>query len=142
MLTKPLYVYYYETNDKFGFNQNLESNLDSNIIDEEAINNFAKKISYTKFIQDGFKDVTMTKPDISSKLPILVHLKLPTNTPTASYGNDEENLRVLIDQGYSLKATRLSIVTIKGKQYANVDADLIKQLNFENDVISASQWGE
>ncbi len=135
-------MYYYETNDKFGFNQNLESNLDSNIIDEEAINNFAKKISYTKFIQDGFKDVTMTKPDISSKLPILVHLKLPTNTPTASYGNDEKNLRVLIDQGYSLKASRLSIVTIKGKQYANVDADLIKQLNFENDVISASQWGE
>lgn len=142
LLTKPLYVYYYETNDKFGFNQNLESNLDSNIIDEEAINNFAKKISDTNFIQDGFKDVTITEPDISSKFPILVHLKLPTNTPAASYGNDEENLRVLIDQGYSLKATGLSIVTIKGKQYANVDADLIKQLNFENDVISASQWGE
>ena len=54
MLTKPLYVYYYEANDKFGFNQNLESSLDSNIIDEEAINNFAKKISDTNFIQDGF----------------------------------------------------------------------------------------
>lgn len=140
-LTKPLYVYYYESNDKFGFNQNLESLSDSNVIDDEAINNFAKKISNTNFIQDGFKEVNMTEPDIASKFPILVHLKLPIDTPAASYG-DDDNLKILIDQGYSLNATGLSIITIKGKQYAKVDADLIKQINFETDMVAATQWGE
>lgn len=140
-LTKPLYVYYYEDSNTFGFDQNLESSSDNNIIDNEAINNFARKISDTNFIQDGFKDVNMTEPDVASNFPILVHLNLPINTPAASYGDDDDNLRILIDQGYSINATGLSIVTIKGKQYAKVDANLIKQVNFETDTVAATQWG-
>ncbi|MCC0663438.1 ADP-ribosyltransferase [Clostridioides sp. ZZV15-6597] len=141
-LDKPMYVYYFESADKFAFNGEIRGNSESEI-SLENFNKFKDTVQDRLFKQDGFKDVSLYEPskEDSKPTPLFVHLKLPKGTGMLPYQNNE-SVSTLIEQGYSVKVDKTVRVVISGKQYIKVEASLVNSLDFKDEVGKGDAWGK
>ncbi|ARB07109.1 ADP-ribosyltransferase subunit [Clostridioides phage phiSemix9P1] len=140
-IDKPMYVYYFESTDKFAFKGELRGNS-QNEISLEKFNEFKTTVQDRLFSQDGFKDISLSEPDKSDNkpTPLFVHLKLPKGTGILPYQNGE-SVSTLIEQGYSIKVDKTVRVVISGKQYIKVEASLVNSLDFKDRGFEGNEWG-
>lgn len=141
-IDKPMYVYYFESADRFAFNGEIRGNSE-NEISSEKFNEFKETVQDRLFKQDGFKDISLSEPDKSDSkpTPLFVHLKLHKGTGILPYQNGE-SVSTLIEQGYSVKVDKTVRVVINGKQYIKVEASLVNSLDFKEDVGKGDAWGK
>ncbi|MCC0663436.1 ADP-ribosyltransferase [Clostridioides sp. ZZV15-6597] len=141
-IDKPMYIYYFESADKFAFNGEIRGNSESEI-SLENFNKFKDTVQDRLFSQDGFKDVSLYEPskEDSKPTPLFVHLKLPKGTGMLPYQNNE-SVSTLIEQGYSVKVDKTVRVVISGKQYIKVEASLVNSLDFKEEEEKGDAWGK
>lgn len=139
---KPMYVYYFESADKFAFNGEIRGSSE-NEISLETFNKFKETVQDRLFKQDGFKDISWSEPskEDSKPTPLFVHLKLPKGTGMLPYQNGE-SISTLIEQGYSVKVDKTVRVVISGKQYIKVEASLVSSLDFKDDESKGDAWAK
>ncbi|MDB3084253.1 iota toxin protein Ia [Clostridioides difficile] len=142
-LDKPMYVYYFESADRFAFNGEIRTNSESQI-SLEKFNEFKDTVQDKLFKQDGFKDISLSEPskEDSKPTPLFVHLKLPKGAGMLPYQQSNESVSTLIEQGYSLKVDKTVRVVIGGKQYIKVEASLVSTLDFKDEVGKGDAWGK
>ncbi|MFL8801482.1 MULTISPECIES: ADP-ribosyltransferase [unclassified Clostridioides] len=142
-LDKPMYVYYFESADRFAFKGEIRGNTE-NEISLEKFNEFKDIVQDRLFKQDGFKDISLYEPgnQDSKPTPLLVHLKLPKGTGMLPYQQSNESVSTLIEQGYSVKVDKTVRIVISGKQYIKVEASLVSSLDFKEDVGKGDSWGK
>ncbi|HBG7285455.1 ADP-ribosyltransferase [Clostridioides difficile] len=142
-LDKPMYVYYFESADRFAFKGEIRGNTE-NEISLEKFNEFKDTVQDRLFKQDGFKDISLYEPgnQDSKPTPLLVHLKLPKGTGMLPYQQSNESVSTLIEQGYSVKVDKTVRIVIGGKQYIKVEASLVSSLDFKEDVAKGDSWGK
>lgn len=142
-LDKPMYVYYFESADRFAFNGELRKNTESEI-SLEKFNEFKETVQDRLFKQDGFKDISLYEPskEDSKPTPLFVHLKLPKGAGMLPYQQSNESVSTLIEQGYSVKVDKTVRVVISGKQYIKVEASLVSTLDFKDEVGKGDAWGK
>lgn len=142
-LDKPMYVYYFESADRFAFNGEIRKNTESEI-SLEKFNEFKDTVQDRLFKQDGFKDISLSEPskEDSKPTPLFVHLKLPKGAGMLPYQQSNESVSTLIEQGYSVKVDKTARVVISGKQYIKVEASLVSTLDFKDEVGKGDAWGK
>ncbi|UUV16762.1 ADP-ribosyltransferase [Clostridioides difficile] len=142
-LDKPMYVYYFESADRFAFNGEIRKNAESEI-SLEKFNEFKDTVQDRLFKQDGFKDISLSEPskEDSKPTPLFVHLKLPKGAGMLPYQQSNESVSTLIEQGYSVKVDKTVRVVISGKQYIKVEASLVSTLDFKDEVGKGDAWGK
>ena len=141
-IDKPMYVYYFESPEKFAFNKEIRTES-QNEISLERFNEFKATIQDKLFKQDGFKDISLYEPGNGDKkpTPLLIHLKLPKDTGMLPYSNSND-VSTLIEQGYSIKIDKLVRIVLEGKQYIKAEASVVSCLDFKDDVSKGDSWGK
>lgn len=141
-IDKPMYVYYFESPEKFAFNKEIRTES-QNEISLERFNEFKATIQDKLFKQDGFKDISLYEPGNGDKkpTPLLIHLKLPKDTGMLPYSNSND-VSTLIEQGYSIKIDKIVRIVIEGKQYIKAEASVVSCLDFKDDVSKGDSWGK
>lgn len=141
-IDKPMYVYYFESPEKFAFNKEIRAES-QNEISLERFNEFKATIQDKLFKQDGFKDISLYEPGNGDKksTPLLIHLKLPKDTGMLPYSNSND-VSTLIEQGYSIKIDKIVRIVLEGKQYIKAEASVVSCLDFKDDVSKGDSWGK
>lgn len=141
-IDKPMYVYYFESPEKFAFNKEIRAES-QNEISLERFNEFKATIQDKLFKQDGFKDISLYEPGNGDKKssPLLIHLKLPKDTGMLPYSNSND-VSTLIEQGYSIKIDKIVRIVLEGKQYIKAEASVVNCLDFKDDVSKGDSWGK
>lgn len=141
-IDKPISVYYFESPQKFAFNKEIRTE-NQNEISLEKFNEFKESIQNKLFKQDGFKDISLYEPGKGDEkpTPLLIQLKLPTNTGMLPYINSND-VKTLIEQNYSIKIEKIVRIVIDGKQYIKAQASVVSSLDFKDDVSKGDSWGK
>ncbi|MCU4733706.1 hypothetical protein OCE56_26075 [Bacillus cereus] len=127
-----------------GFNKPL---TEGNTINASAAEKFEKQFLGRDIKFDGYLDTHLTTQQASSKERIILKVTVPSgkgsSTPTKAGVILENNeYKMLIDNGYVLHVDKISKIVQKGKECLLVEGALKQSLDFKNDInAEAHIWG-
>ncbi|TKI36823.1 hypothetical protein FC683_07335 [Bacillus cereus] len=128
-----------------GFNKPL---TEGNQINSEAQQKFKEQFLGKDIKFDSYLDTHLTAQQVSGKERIILKVTVPSGkgstTPTkAGVILNNNEYKMLIDNGYVLHADKVSKVTQKGVQCIQVEGTLKKSLDFKNDSQGKGDfWGK
>ncbi|MCU5669005.1 ADP-ribosyltransferase [Bacillus cereus] len=126
-----------------GFNKPL---TEGNQINSEGGQKFKEQFLGKDIKMDSYLDMHLTTQDVSSKERVILKVKVPSGkgtTPTkAGIILNNNEYKMLIDNGYVLHVDKISKIVQKGKECLQVEGSLKKSLDFKNDSYGkGDSWG-
>lgn len=127
-----------------GFNKSL---TEGNTINSDAMAQFKEQFLGKDMKFDSYLDTHLTAQQVSSKKRVILKVTVPSGkgstTPTkAGVILNNNEYKMLIDNGYVLHVDKVSKVVKKGMECLQVEGTLKKSLDFKNDInAEAHSWG-
>ncbi|WP_242281015.1 ADP-ribosyltransferase [Bacillus cereus group sp. BfR-BA-01347] len=127
-----------------GYNKSL---TEGSAITDTALGQFKEQFLNKEIKFDSYLDTHLTAQQISSKERVILKVIVPSGkgstTPTkAGVILNNNEYKMLIDNGYVLHVDKVSRVTQKGFQCMQVEGTLKKSLDLKNDInAEAHSWG-